>query len=56
MKAAAAAASHDAGAGREDESLRHLLEVEGEIFDAGKLITLATYVVRLGKAGIDSDA
>ena len=55
VKAAAASASHHASAGREQEALRHLLEVEGEIFDAGRLITLAAYIARLGKPDTDSD-
>ena len=48
LKAAAAAAHHDVEAGRDDEALRHLLEVETEAFNAQKLITLASYVGRIG--------
>jgi len=54
VSAAAAAARHDAGAGREAEALRHLLGVEGEVFDAGRLITLAAYVSRPGSSGAES--
>jgi len=54
VKAAAAAACHDAAAGRDGEALQHLLGVEGEVFDAGRLINLASYVAGPAGAGADS--
>lgn len=54
VKAAASAARHDADAGRTEEALRHLLEVEGEVFDAGRLVNLATYIARLGETDTNS--
>jgi len=54
LKAAAAAAGRDAAAGRGEEALQHLLGVEGEVYDAGRLINLASYVTGPAGAGADS--
>lgn len=46
--AGAKAASHHAAAGRADKALQHILEAEPALFDATKLVTLATYVKGVG--------
>ena len=48
-RAAAQAASHHAETGRLDQALQHILEAEPAIFDAQKLISLATYLSQIGK-------
>ena len=45
-RTAARAASHHAAAGRFDKALQHILEAEPALYDAAKLVTLATYVNR----------
>lgn len=46
--AAAQAASHHAETGRLDQALQHILEAEPALFDAQKLVALATYVNGIG--------
>ena len=47
-RTAAQAASHHAAAGRFDKALQHIHEAEPALYDAAKLVTLATYVNRRG--------
>jgi len=52
-QAAAYAATTNAKAGRVDEAMQSILEAEPKLYDAQKLLSLATYVTQLGRYQID---